>query len=89
MLKNRRVIDYNPKGRSRSGVFPRYRPQDIRWFETDPCCIFHTAMADGGDEVGVGQRALLSTDICSLKLLVGHCTQEPRFVPRRIEGGRL
>lgn len=43
LLKNRRVIDYNPKGRSRFGVFPRYRPQDIQWLETNPCCIFHTA----------------------------------------------
>ncbi|KAI4093916.1 MAG: hypothetical protein LQ339_007598 [Xanthoria mediterranea] len=43
LLKNRRVIDYNPKGRSRFGVFPHYRTQDIQWFETNPCCIFHTA----------------------------------------------
>lgn len=43
LLKNRRVIDYNPKGRPRFGVFPRYRPQEIQWFETNPCCIFHTA----------------------------------------------
>ena len=43
LLENRRVIDCNPKGRSRFGVFPRYRPQDIQWFETNPCCIFHTA----------------------------------------------
>ena len=43
LMRNRHVIDYNPKGRSRFGVFPRYRPQDIQWFETNPCCIFHTA----------------------------------------------
>lgn len=43
LAKNRHVIEYNTKGRSRFGIFPRYRPQDIRWFETNPCCIFHTA----------------------------------------------
>ncbi|KAI4187846.1 MAG: hypothetical protein L6R41_002541 [Letrouitia leprolyta] len=43
LAKNRHVIEYHPKGRSRFGVFPRYRPQDIQWFETNPCCIFHTA----------------------------------------------
>ncbi|KAL8835782.1 MAG: hypothetical protein Q9170_003176 [Blastenia crenularia] len=43
LVKSRHVIDYNPKGRSRFGIFPRYRPQDIEWFETNPCCIFHTA----------------------------------------------
>ncbi|KAI4275320.1 MAG: hypothetical protein LQ337_003304 [Flavoplaca oasis] len=43
LVKNRPVIDYNAKGRSRFGVFPRYRPQDIQWFETNACCIFHTA----------------------------------------------
>ena len=34
---------YDSTSRSRFGVFPRYQPQDIRWFETNPCCIFHTA----------------------------------------------
>ncbi|KAL8640361.1 MAG: hypothetical protein Q9228_002703 [Teloschistes exilis] len=43
LAKGKSVIDYNPRGRSRFGVFPRYRPQDIQWFETNACCIFHTA----------------------------------------------
>lgn len=37
------VVSYNPKGRSRFGVFPRWNPEQVRWFETNPCCIFHTA----------------------------------------------
>ena len=54
LLKNRCVIDYNPKGRSHFGVFPRYRPQDIRWARDQsllhlPHCQY---LADGGDEVG-------------------------------------
>ena len=40
---NSAVVSYDPTARSRFGVFPRYRPQDVRWFETKACCIFHTA----------------------------------------------
>ncbi|KAE8379184.1 carotenoid oxygenase, partial [Aspergillus bertholletiae] len=36
------VLQYNPHGRTRLGVFPRYCPAQIQWYETDPCCIFHT-----------------------------------------------
>ncbi|KAF7507661.1 hypothetical protein GJ744_010214 [Endocarpon pusillum] len=43
LAKNKPVVAYDPSGRSRFGVFPRYNPQQIRWFETDACCIFHTA----------------------------------------------
>ena len=43
LAKNKPVVAYDPTSRSRFGVFPRYRPQDVRWFETNPCCIFHTA----------------------------------------------
>lgn len=43
LAKNKPVVAYDPMSRSRFGVFPRYQPQDIRWFETNPCCIFHTA----------------------------------------------
>ncbi|KAL8941903.1 MAG: hypothetical protein Q9216_001976 [Gyalolechia sp. 2 TL-2023] len=43
LAKNRPVVAYDPRGRSRFGVFPRYQPERIRWFETSACCIFHTA----------------------------------------------
>ena len=43
LAKNKPVVAYDPTSRSRFGVFPRYQPQNIRWFETNPCCIFHTA----------------------------------------------
>lgn len=43
LAKNKPVVAYDPTNRSRFGVFPRHRPQEIRWFETNPCCIFHTA----------------------------------------------
>ncbi|EXJ70227.1 uncharacterized protein A1O5_06295 [Cladophialophora psammophila CBS 110553] len=37
------VVAYDPTSLSRFGVFPRYFPQKIVWFKTNPCCIFHTA----------------------------------------------
>ena len=42
-LTGRPVISYDPTERSRFGVFPRYEPHKIQWFETNPCVIFHTA----------------------------------------------
>ena len=43
LMKGKPIVNYDPRGRSRFGVFPRYKPQEIQWFETNPCCIFHTA----------------------------------------------
>jgi carotenoid cleavage dioxygenase-like enzyme len=43
LAKNETVVSYDPSGRSRFGVFPRWQPEAIQWFETNPCCIFHTA----------------------------------------------
>lgn len=43
LLKNVPVVSYDPNSRSRFGIFPRYQPDRIRWFDTKACCIFHTA----------------------------------------------
>lgn len=43
LVKNVPVVSYDPNGRSRFGVFPRYQPSRVMWFETNACCIFHTA----------------------------------------------
>ena len=43
LAKNKPVVAYDPTSNSRFGVFPRYKPYEVRWFETKPCCIFHTA----------------------------------------------
>lgn len=43
LVKNLPVVSYDPRGRSRFGIFPRYEPDTILWFETNACCIFHTA----------------------------------------------
>lgn len=37
------VLSYESTGISRFGVFPRYRPDRVQWFESNPCVIFHTA----------------------------------------------
>lgn len=43
LAKNSPVVAYEPWKPSRFGVFPRQHPEAVRWFETDGCCIFHTA----------------------------------------------
>ena len=43
LARNRPVISFDASTKSRFGVFPRYQPERVRWFETSPCCIFHTA----------------------------------------------
>ncbi|KAG8624591.1 hypothetical protein KVT40_007658 [Elsinoe batatas] len=43
MMKGRPVVEYDPTKSSRFGVFPRHSPDQVRWFETKACCIFHTA----------------------------------------------
>lgn len=52
LLVNRPVVSFDTSSASRFGVFPRYEPSKVRWFETKPCCIFHTANAwDSPDAV--------------------------------------
>lgn len=52
LARNLPVVSYDPSSPSRFGIFPRYSPQTVRWFHTDPCCIFHTANAwDSPDAV--------------------------------------
>jgi len=43
LAKNEPVVSYDPSGKSRFGIFPRWNPKAVRWYETNPCCIFHTA----------------------------------------------
>ncbi|OAL40102.1 hypothetical protein AYO20_00520 [Fonsecaea nubica] len=43
LVKNKPVVTYDATSHSRFGIFPRYLPQQIVWFETKACCIFHTA----------------------------------------------
>ena len=43
LAKNKPIVAYDPVVSSRFGVFPRYQPEQVKWFETKACCIFHTA----------------------------------------------
>lgn len=43
LAKNKPVVAYDPASPSRFGLFPRYQPNKVHWFETNACCIFHTA----------------------------------------------
>lgn len=43
MLRGRPIINYDQYSLSRFGIFPRHDPARVRWFETEPCFIFHTA----------------------------------------------
>ena len=43
IAKGKPPLNYDAKGKSRYGVFPRHSPELTRWFETKACCIFHTA----------------------------------------------
>ena len=43
LAKGKPVVAYDPTSRSRFGVFPRFKPREVCWFETNPSCIFHTA----------------------------------------------
>ncbi|KAH0373179.1 carotenoid oxygenase, partial [Aureobasidium melanogenum] len=45
LAKNKPVIDYDATKPARFGVFPRHHPEQVKYFETTACCIFHTANA--------------------------------------------
>jgi carotenoid cleavage dioxygenase-like enzyme len=65
LAKNSPVVAYEPWKPSRYGVFPRHHPEAVRWFETDGCCIFHTA--NTWDEYdGDGNIAAVSLLACRL-----------------------
>jgi carotenoid cleavage dioxygenase-like enzyme len=55
LAKNKAVIEYDATKPARFGVFPRHHPEQVKYFETTACCIFHTANAwddfDASDQV--------------------------------------
>lgn len=42
-MKGKPPVSFDSSKPSRFGVFPRRRPNQVKWFETDASCIFHTA----------------------------------------------
>ena len=69
LAKNKPVVAYDPTSRSRFGIFPRHRPQDVRWFETNPCCIFHTANSWNSTDPGLETVNLLACRLTSASLV--------------------
>jgi carotenoid cleavage dioxygenase-like enzyme len=61
LARGQPVVGYDPSSRSRFGVFPRRNPEDVRWFETNACCIFHTA--NTWDSVSSGRSDKLETSV--------------------------
>jgi carotenoid cleavage dioxygenase-like enzyme len=70
ITRNRPVVSYNPSSRSRFGVFPRHDPDSVRWFETSPCCIFHTANTwdDTGLEKSTGGLTTTAVNMLACRL---------------------
>lgn len=64
-LKGRPPLTYDTGKPSRFGVFPRWSPNLVTWFETDAACIFHTA--NTWDDVDVtGQTRAVNMLVCRL-----------------------
>lgn len=69
LARNLPVVAYDPTAASRFGVFPRYRPDLIKWFETKACCIFHTANTwDTFDTDPETDEAELSVNLLACRL---------------------
>ena len=64
LAKNKPVVSYDPTSKSRFGIFPRYCPDQVRWFETNPCCIFHTA--NSWDSIEKSPGALAEMTVVNL-----------------------
>ncbi|KZO89674.1 carotenoid oxygenase [Calocera viscosa TUFC12733] len=45
LLRDRPVLHYDRTLRSRFGLVPRYMQGETRWFEDEPCVVFHCANA--------------------------------------------
>ncbi|OCL06338.1 carotenoid oxygenase [Glonium stellatum] len=68
LLRGKAVVSYDALGKSRFGVFPRWHPEQIRYFETAPCCIFHTA--NTWDELGKfdGREQVIAVNLLACRL---------------------
>lgn len=43
LRNNESAVQYDVTGRTRLGIFPRHAPDQVRWHETAPCIVIHTA----------------------------------------------
>lgn len=59
-MRGEPALKYEPDLNARVGVLPRYgKSEEIRWFEVEPCCVFHTLNA-----FEVGEKVVL--DACRM-----------------------
>jgi len=59
------VVSFDPQGVSRFGIFPRWQPESVRWYQEDAaCCIFH--VANTWDEQNDQGRPVLNMLSCRL-----------------------
>ena len=78
LMRRKPVIDYDPTSPTRFGVFPRYDPSSIQWYETDACCIFHTANT-WDEPISDGKPNAVNLLVCRLT------SPAPLFVAGNIE----
>lgn len=45
LVRNKPIVSFSPTTPSRFGVLPRHRPEEVKWYESSPSVIFHTAVA--------------------------------------------
>jgi carotenoid cleavage dioxygenase-like enzyme len=69
LLRGEAVVSYDALGKSQFGVFPRWHPEQVRYFETAPCCIFHTA--NTWDELGKfdGREQVMAVNMLACRLV--------------------
>ncbi|KAL6712540.1 hypothetical protein ACN47E_000417 [Coniothyrium glycines] len=84
LAMNKPVVCYEPEKPSRFGVFPRHHPDEVRWFEANGCCIFHTANTwDEYDANGVSAVNLLACRLTSASLVFSAGNIQPPPHPSR------
>ncbi|KAF2856544.1 carotenoid oxygenase [Plenodomus tracheiphilus IPT5] len=89
LAMNKPVVCYEPEKSARFGVFPRRHPELVRWFETDGCCIFHTANTwDEQSPSGVTAVNMLACRLTSASMVFSAGNIEPPPHPARKELAR-
>ncbi|KAB8233906.1 carotenoid oxygenase family protein [Aspergillus alliaceus] len=80
------VVSFDVSSKAAFGVFPRHNPDQIRWFHTEACCIFHTVNTwdtePTGDEKGLQPRVnMLVCRMNSPAILYTTADLDPPVVP--------
>lgn len=67
MLKGYPIVRLAEGMKSRFGVLPRYEPNRVRWFESEPCVIFHTANSWDETDPQTGETKAVCMLACRFK----------------------